>query len=426
VGTRNANKDYDVRDLKLAERGRDRIAWAERDMPVTRMVRERFTKRKPLQGLTVGACLHVTSETAVLMRTLKAGGARVFLCASNPMSTQDDTAAALVKYERIPTFAIRGEDSKLYYRHLRAVLDRAPVVTFDDGADLVSMIHKDYRDLMPQVRASMEETTTGVIRLKAMARDRVLGIPVVAVNDADTKHLFDNRYGTGQSTLDGILRATNVLLAGRTVVVAGYGWCGKGVASRARGLGANVIVTEVNALRALEAAMDGFSVRPMKEAARVGDIFISVTGDKDVLTREHFVLMKDGAILCNSGHFDVEVDVRGLEKMAKRTKRGIRGSVDGYQLADGRWIYLLGGGRLVNLTAAEGHPSAVMDMSFATQALTAEWVSAKRTRMPAQVHKVPAEVEEQVASLKLASMGIRIDRLSPEQKRYLNSWQEGT
>ncbi len=426
MGSSNANKGYDVRDLKLAERGRDRIAWAERDMPVTRMVRERFSKKKPLEGLTVGACLHVTSETAVLMRTLKAGGARVFLCASNPMSTQDDTAAALVKYERIPTFAIRGEDSKVYYRHLRAVLDQAPVVTFDDGADLVSMIHKDYRDLMPQVRASMEETTTGVIRLKAMAKDGVLGIPVVAVNDADTKHLFDNRYGTGQSTLDGILRATNVLLAGRTVVVAGYGWCGKGVASRARGLGANVIVTEVNAIRALEAAMDGFSVRPMREAAKVGDIFISVTGDKDVITREHFRLMKDGAILCNSGHFDVEVDVRGLEKMAKHAKRGIRDSVDGYQLADGRWIYLLGGGRLVNLTAAEGHPSAVMDMSFATQALTAEWVSAKRLRLPAQVHKVPVEVEEQVASLKLASMGIRIDRLSPEQKRYLNSWQEGT
>jgi adenosylhomocysteinase len=419
-----ARKLYDVKDLGLAVEGRKRIDWADQDMPVLRSIRERFQRERPLKGLTIGACLHVTTETANLMRTLRAGGARVFLCASNPLSTQDTTAAALVK-EGIPTFAIKGEDTKTYYRHLRAVLDQKPQVTLDDGADLVTLLHTEYQRLVPQVRASMEETTTGVIRLRAMAQDGALKIPVVAVNDADTKHLFDNRYGTGQSTIDGIIRATNLLLAGRTVVISGYGWCGKGVAARARGMGASVVVTEVDPIHALEAAMDGLRVLPMKDAARIGDVFITLTGDMHVLRKEHFAVMKDGAVVANSGHFDIEIDVKGLAGLAKKVLRGIRPSVDGYQLRSGRWIYLLGEGRLVNLAAAEGHPPGVMDMSFATQALTAEW-AARRTTLAVEVHQVPREIEDEVATLKLRSMGIQIDRLSVEQERYLASWQTGT
>jgi len=418
-------KLYDVKDLDLAAEGRKRIDWADQDMPVLRSIRDRFQRERPLRGLTLGACLHVTTETANLMRTLRAGGARVFLCASNPLSTQDPAAAALVK-EGIPTFAIKGEDNKTYYRHLRAVLDQKPQVTLDDGADLVSMLHTDYKALMPQVRASMEETTTGVIRLRAMAQDRALKIPVVAVNDAATKHLFDNRYGTGQSTVDGIVRATNLLLAGRTIVVSGYGWCGKGVAARARGMGANVIVTEVNPIPALEAAMDGLRVMPMKDAAKIGDIFVTLTGDMHVLRKEHFTAMKNGAVIANSGHFDIEIDVKGLAAMAKKVVKGIRNSLDGYQLANGRWIYLLGEGRLVNLAAAEGHPAGVMDMSFATQALTAEWAVQRKQKLEVAVHDVPKEIEDEVATLKLRSMGIQIDRLSPEQEKYLSSWETGT
>jgi adenosylhomocysteinase len=419
-----ARKLYDVKDLGLAAEGRKRIDWADQDMPVLRSIRERFQRERPLRGLTVGACLHVTTETANLMRTLRAGGARVFLCASNPLSTQDAAAAALVK-EGIPTFAIKGEDNKTYYRHLRAVLDQKPQITLDDGADLVSMLHTDYQRLIPQVRASMEETTTGVIRLRAMAQDGALQIPVVAVNDAATKHLFDNRYGTGQSTIDGIIRATNLLLAGRSLVVSGYGWCGKGVAARARGMGASVIVTEVDPIPALEAAMDGFRVMPMREAVKVGDIFVTLTGDMHVLRREHFASMKNGAVVANSGHFDIEIDVKALAGMAKKVLRNIRNSLDGYQLRNGRWIYLLGEGRLVNLAAAEGHPAGVMDMSFATQALTAEW-AARQRELAVTVHDVPRAIEEQVASLKLRSMGIQIDRLSAEQEKYLASWQTGT
>jgi adenosylhomocysteinase len=419
-----ARKLYDVKDLGLAAEGRKRIDWADQDMPVLRAIRERFQRERPLRGLTVGACLHVTTETANLMRTLRAGGAHVFLCASNPLSTQDTAAAALVK-EGIPTFAIKGEDNKTYYRHLRAVLDQKPQITLDDGADLVSMLHTDYQRLIPQVRASMEETTTGVIRLRAMAQDGALQIPVVAVNDAATKHLFDNRYGTGQSTIDGIIRATNLLLAGRSLVVSGYGWCGKGVAARARGMGASVIVTEVDPIPALEAAMDGFRVMPMREAVKVGDIFVTLTGDMHVLRREHFASMKDGAVVANAGHFDIEIDVKALAGMAKKVVRDIRNSLDGYQLRNGRWIYLLGEGRLVNLAAAEGHPAGVMDMSFATQALSAEWAAQQR-ELAATVHDVPRAIEEQVASLKLRSMGIQIDRLSAEQEKYLASWQTGT
>jgi adenosylhomocysteinase len=394
-------------------------------MPVLRSIRERFQRERPLRGLTLGACLHVTTETANLMRTLRAGGARVFLCASNPLSTQDAAAAALVK-EGIPTFAIKGEDNATYYRHLRSVLDQTPQVTLDDGADLVSMLHTEYQSLIPQVRASMEETTTGVIRLRAMAQDGALKIPVVAVNDADTKHLFDNRYGTGQSTIDGVIRATNLLLAGRTIVVSGYGWCGKGVAARARGMGASVVVTEVDPIRALEAAMDGLRVMPMKEAVKIGDIFITLTGDMHVLRKEHFTAMKNGAVVANSGHFDIEIDVKALAALAKKVTKGIRNSLDGYQLPNGRWIYLLGEGRLVNLAAAEGHPAGVMDMSFATQALTAEWAVQQRQPLSPAVHNVPKEIEDEVATLKLRSMGIQIDRLSAEQEKYLSSWETGT
>ena len=423
-----ARKQFHVKDLSLAAQGKKRIDWADQFMPVVRKVRERFSKEQPLRGVTMAACLHVTSETANLMRTLKAGGARVFLCASNPLSTQDDTAAALVKYENIPTFAIKGEDNKTYYEHLHAVLDQRPQLTMDDGADLVSLLHTEYAEYAARVAASMEETTTGVIRLRAMERDGALRIPVVSVNDALTKYLFDNRYGTGQSTIDGILRATGVLLAGRAIVVAGYGWCGKGVAMRARGMGAQVIVTEVDPIRALEAAMDGLRVMPMRDACKIGDVFITLTGDKHVIREEHLQSMRDGAIICNSGHFDVEIDVKTLKRLAKKIDKDVRPFVDGYALPNGRTIYLIAEGRLVNLAAAEGHPAAVMDMSFATQALAAEWAlkTSRGGGLEVRVHAVPKEVEEHVATVKLESMGIKIDRLTPEQRTYLSSWSEGT
>jgi adenosylhomocysteinase len=416
----------DLANPRLADAGRDRIEWAERDMPVLRTVRERFAKEKPLRGLRVGACMHVTTETANLMRTLKAGGAEVFLCASNPLSTQDAAAAALVVHYGIPVFARRGEDTKTFYRHIHAVLDSGPAITFDDGADLVSTIHRERTDLIPGLRASLEETTTGVIRLRAMAKDGALRIPVVAVNDADTKHMFDNRYGTGQSTLDGIVRATNVLVAGRTVVVAGYGWCGRGFALRARGLGANVIVTEVDPLKGLEALMDGYRVMPMARAAREGDIFCTVTGDIRVLRAEHFRVMKDGALVCNSGHFDVEIDLEALGKLARKVRKDVRPLVDAYEMRDGRTIHVLGQGRLVNLSCAEGHPASVMDMSFGTQALAAEWAATRKARLTAEVHRVPAEIDRRVASLKLRSMGVGIDTLTAEQREYLASWEMGT
>ena len=421
-----AGKKYDVRSFSLAPQGKKRIAWAGQDMPVLQRVRERFQKEKPFQGLRFSACLHVTAETANLVQALKAGGAQVVLCASNPLSTQDDVAASLVKHDRIPVFAIKGEDHKTYYRHLRAALDHAPVVTMDDGADLVSMLHKDYAHLASKLIASMEETTTGVIRLRALAADGKLRIPVIAVNDASTKHLFDNRYGTGQSTIDGVIRATDMLLAGKRVVVAGYGWCGKGVSSRARGMGSKVIVTEVDPIRALEAAMDGFEVMAMKEAAKIGDLFITLTGDMHVIGKEHLKLMKDGAVVCNSGHFDIEIDLKALKKMAVKEEKNVRHSVDAYTLRGGKKIYLLGEGRLVNLAAAEGHPASVMDMSFATQALASEWAVKNRKKLTPQVYNVPKAVEDWVASLKLASMGIRIDRLSQEQEKYLTSWNVGT
>lgn len=423
-----ASKQYHVKDLKLAQQGKKRIDWADKSMPALRTVRARFAKEQPFKGLTMAACLHVTTETANLMRTLKAGGAKVFLCASNPLSTQDDTAAALVKYEKIATYAIRGEDNKVYYQHLRTVLDQNPQLTMDDGADLVSLLHTDYAKQATNVCASMEETTTGVIRLRAMERDGALRIPVISVNDAATKHLFDNRYGTGQSTLDGIIRSTGVLIAGRTVVVSGYGWCGKGVASRARGMGAQVVVTEVDPIRALEAAMDGLRVMPMRDAAKVGDVFITVTGDKHVIREEHFQSMRDGSIICNSGHFDVEIDIKTLRRLAKRVDKEVRPFVDGYVLPSGRTIFLIAEGRLVNLAAAEGHPASVMDMSFATQALSAEWAlkESRKNGLAVRVHDVPKEVEDHVAAVKLDSMGVKIDRLTSDQRTYLSSWAEGT
>ena len=418
----------DVKDPGLAKDGRKRYEWADQHMPALRRVAEIFARTKPLKGTRLAACLHVTAETANLMRTLKAGGADVTLCASNPLSTQDDIAAGLVRYEHIPTFAVRGENNKVYYQHLHQALAHDPTVTLDDGADLVSLLHTDkhYADRVGQMCASMEETTTGVIRLRAMQQRGVLKLPVIAVNDATTKHLFDNRYGTGQSTLDGVLRATNILLAGKTVVVAGYGWCGKGVAMRARGLGAQVIVTEIDPIRGLEAAMDGFRVMPMRNAAREGDLFVSVTGDTSVLRKEHFLRMKDGAILANSGHFDVEIDLKTLGKIAESVQRQVRTNVDSYHLPNGRCLYVIGEGRLVNLAAAEGHPPAVMDMSFATQALTVRWAVEHQKRLTPQVHDVPKEIEDQVAGLKLTSMDIQLDRLTPEQKRYLASWEFGT
>lgn len=418
----------EVKDLGLATLGKKRIDWAEQNMPVLRQVREQFARTKPLKGIRLSACLHVTTETANLMRTLKAGGAEVLLCASNPLSTQDDTAASLIKHDGIPTFAIRAEDRDTYYSHLHAVLATKPVITLDDGADLVNLLHTEakYAQQAGQMRASLEETTTGVIRLRAMERDGKLKIPVVAVNDADTKYLFDNRYGTGQSTVDGILRATNILFAGKNVVIAGYGWCGKGVAMRAHGMGAQIIVTEVNPIRALEAAMDGFRVMPMSEAARQGDIFITLTGDTSVLRKEHFAKMKDGAILCNSGHFDVEIDLNALKSLSKTIEKEVRPNVDAYHIASNRTVYLLGEGRLVNLAAAEGHPAAVMDMSFATQALAVHWVVSSKKALDTRVHQVPKTVEDNIATLKLSSMGLKCDRLTPEQKKYLSSWEFGT
>ena len=417
---------HDIKDIGLAKEGKRRIEWADNDMPVLQAIRERFAKQKPLKGLKMSACLHVTAETANLVRTLKAGGADLVLCASNPLSTQDDVAAALVKHYGIPTFAITGEDSKTYYQHIRAALDHAPNVTMDDGADLVSAIHTDYPELTEKVVGSMEETTTGVIRLRAMEADGALKIPVIAVNDAQCKHLFDNRYGTGQSTVDGIIRATDPLLAGKKIVVAGYGMCGRGFATRARGMGAHVIVTEVEPLRALEAAMDGFWVMPMSEAAKIGDIFCTLTGDKSVVRGEHFKLMKDGAVVCNSGHFNVEINIGDLKKLSKKVRKGVRASVDAYDLENGRTVYLLGEGRLINLAAAEGHPACVMDMSFAVQALTTEWAVKSKGKLEAKVHDVPQEIDDWVAKLKLQTMGVKIDALTPEQKKYLASWEEGT
>jgi adenosylhomocysteinase len=422
--------NFDIADPALADLGRQRIAWADTHMPVLASIRERFAKERPLDGVTMAACLHVTTETANLLRTLKAGGATVVTCASNPLSTQDDVAASLVRDEGIAVFAIKGEDHDTYYRHMDAVLDERPQLTMDDGCDLVSRLHRDRADQVPDVIAGTEETTTGVIRLRAMESDGALRYPIVAVNDADTKHMFDNRYGTGQSTLDGIIRATNVLLAGKKVVIAGYGYCGKGVSSRARGMGAQVYVCEVDPLRALEAVMDGFRVVPMQEAAREGDIFITVTGDRDVLRREHFDVMKDGAILANSGHFDIEIDLKTLGDMAPgERRREVRPFVEEYLVGgpDGdKRILVVAEGRLVNLGAAEGHPAAVMDMSFANQALAAEWVLGQGRALEPRVYDVPPEIDREISRLKLDTMGVEIDVLTPAQREYLSSWTVGT
>jgi len=417
--------NYDILDVKLSPQGKLKIEWAERQMPVLRQIKERFEKEKPLKGFSLGACLHVTSETANLILTLKAGGAKVVLCASNPLSTQDDVAASLVKDYQIPTFAKKGEDNKTYYKHLNHVLDFHPNITMDDGADLVSLLHSKRQSQLKDVIGSSEETTTGIIRLRAMQKDNALKIPVIAVNDSDTKHLFDNRYGTGQSTLDGILRATNILLSGKVVVVAGYGWCSKGIAMRAKGMGSNVIVTEVEPVKALEAAMDGFRVMKMSTAARLGHLFITATGDKNVISINHIKLMPDGAILANSGHFNVEVDVAGLEKVAK-SKRAIRQSLVEYTLPGGKKINLLADGRLVNLAAAEGHPSEVMDMSFADQALAAEFLVKNKGKLKSRVYVLPKKLDDLVAKLKLKAIGAGLDILTTEQKKYLSSWQEGT
>lgn len=417
--------DYDVRDLSLASRGALRIEWAERDMPVLRSIRERFEREKPLAGLRVAACLHVTTETANLMRTLQAGGAEVWLCASNPLSTQDDVAADLVASNRIPVFAIKGEDNDTYYSHILAVLEARPHITMDDGADLVSTLHTKRSDLAGDVIGGTEETTTGVVRLKAMAAEGVLRYPIVAVNEALTKHLFDNRYGTGQSTLDGVIRATNILLSGRCVVVAGYGWCGRGVAMRAKGHGADVIVTEVNPFRALEAVMDGFRVMPMSQAASIGDVFITATGDINVIRAEHFAVMKDGVLVANTGHFNVEIDIPALEASAVE-RRQIRDAVEEFRLADGRRIYLLAEGRLVNLAAAEGHPASVMDMSFANQALSVEYLAKEGRSLEPVVYAVPEWIDKSVAQLKLAALGTSIDVLTEEQEEYLAGWRHGT
>ena len=416
--------DCDVKDLALAEKGRTRIEWANQEMSVLAQVKERFEKEKPLDGIRIGACLHVTTETANLIRTLVAGGAEVALCASNPLSTQDDAAAALCE-DDIRVYAIKGEDNDTYYRHINEVLDFHPHITMDDGCDLVTMLHKERSAQLEELVGGTEETTTGVIRLNAMARDGVLAYPIVAVNDANTKHMFDNRYGTGQSTIDGIIRATNRLLAGRVVVVSGYGMCGKGVSSRARGLGARVIVTEVDPLPALEAMMEGFEVMPIREAARVGDVFVTVTGDIGVLRGEHFKVMKDGAILANSGHFDVGIDKQELADLASEVRR-IREFVDEYRMSDGRRLNLLGEGRLINLAAAEGHPAAVMDMSFANQALSVEWIVQNRGDLETRVHRVPEDIDREVAKLKLAAMGTDIDELTEEQRNYIEGWEHGT
>jgi len=415
----------DVKDLLLAERGKRKIEWSNQQMPVLQLIRKQFIKEQPLKGIRIAACLHVTSETANLAVTLRDGGADVVLCASNPLSTQDEVAACLVKDYGIPAFAIKGEDSATYYAHINAALDHRPQLTMDDGADLVTTLLTKRAELVDNVLGGTEETTTGVIRLRAMAKDGALRYPIVAVNDALTKHLFDNRYGTGQSTIDGILRATNLLLAGLKVVVGGYGWCGRGIAMRAKGLGADVIVTEVNPIRALEAVMDGFRVLPMSDAAKIGDIFVTVTGNKSVLTTDHFEKMKDGAVLCNSGHFNVEIDIPALEKLSS-SHRPARPFVEEYAMKDGRKLYLLGEGRLINLAAAEGHPAAVMDMSFSNQALAAEYLVKNSAQLENQVYAVPEAIDRQIARLKLESMGIQVDKLTPDQEQYLASWSEGT
>jgi len=416
---------YDVKDIKLADKGRLRIEWANQSMPVLNIIRKRFAKEKPLKGVRLAACLHVTTETASLMQTLKAGGADVVLCASNPLSTQDDVAASLVKHDRIPTFAIKGEDAKTYYKHIQATLDVKPQMTMDDGADLVSVLHTQRKNLLTHVIGGTEETTTGVIRLRAMANHGVLQYPIIAVNDAQTKHFFDNRYGTGQSTMDGIIRATNRLIAGSVFVIAGYGWCGRGLAMRAKGMGANVVVTEIDPLKAIEAVMDGYQVMTMSEAARIGDIFVTVTGDIKVIRAEHFRAMKDGAIVCNTGHFNVEIDLDALNKMKKK-KRHIREFVEEFTLPSGRMINVLGEGRLINLASAEGHPSSVMDMSFANQALSAEFMLKNSRELENDVYAVPQDIDKEIARLKLNAMGIMIDKLTPEQKKYLASWEMGT
>ncbi|HEY4707021.1 MAG: adenosylhomocysteinase [Deltaproteobacteria bacterium GWA2_55_10] len=417
--------DFHVKNMGLSQMGKKRIEWAELDMPVLRKVKESFAKKKPLKGTTIAACLHVTTETANLMITLKAGGANTVLCASNPLSTQDDVAASLVKDYGIPVFAIKGEDNKTYYKHLNAALDVKPNITMDDGADLVSLLHTDRKNAAKNIIGSTEETTTGVIRLKSLAANKILKFPVIAVNDASTKHFFDNRYGTGQSTLDGILRATNRLFAGSTFVVCGYGWCGKGVAMRAKGMGANVVVTEIDPLKALEAVMDGFRVMPIGDAARIGDMFCTVTGNLNVIRKEHFLRMRDGALVCNSGHFNVELDLVGLKAVSKG-KKTVREFVDEYTLRNGKTVCVLGEGRLINLAAAEGHPASVMDMSFANQALAADFLVKKGRTLATDVYTVPQEIDKEIARLKLASLGMKIDVLTPEQKKYLASWEMGT
>ena len=417
--------NYDIKDLNLAAQGALRIEWANQSMPVLESIRKRFLKDKPLKGVRLAACLHVTTETASLVRTLKAGGAEVALCASNPLSTQDDVAAALVRQDQVPVFAIKGEDSQTYYQHIYGALELKPHLTMDDGADLVSTIHSEKRALLKGILGGTEETTTGVIRLRSMAEKKVLAYPIVAVNDAKTKHFFDNRYGTGQSTIDGIIRATNRLLAGSIFVICGYGWCGRGVASRAKGMGANVVIVEVDPLKALEAVMDGFGVMPMAEAAKVGDFFCTLTGDIHVIRKEHFSQMKNGAIVANSGHFNVELDLKGLEQISKK-RRLMREFVEEFTLVSGKKINVLGEGRLINLAAAEGHPSSVMDMSFANQALCAEYLVHKAKALKKTVYGVPQEIDDEIARLKLASMGIKIDSLTQEQKKYLSSWEMGT
>lgn len=418
-------KNYDIKDINLAERGRFRMEWAAKEMPVLRLIEQRFAQERPLDGVRLAACLHVTAETANLARALQAGGAEVIITASNPLSTQDDIAATLVSHFEIPVFAIKGEDNETYYQHLHAALDYQPHMTMDDGMDLLATLHKERQNLLDNIIGGTEETTTGVIRLKAMAKDGALAYPVIAVNDALTKHFFDNRYGTGQSTMDGIIRATNVLIAGKNVVVIGYGWCSRGIAMRAAGLGGNVIVTEVDPLKALEAVMDGYRVLPMMEAAKIGDIFVSATGDIKVIDRRHFEVMKDGAIMANSGHFNVEINIPALEGMSAQITR-VRDFLDEYKLTDGRRLYLIGEGRLVNLAAAEGHPSAVMDMSFANQALAAAYMRQHAADLEKTVYSVPEAIDKEVARLKLQAMGIAIDTLTAEQEAYLNSWQEGT
>jgi adenosylhomocysteinase len=416
---------YDIKDIKQADKGKLRIEWANQSMPVLNLIKKRFAKEKPLRGVRVAACLHVTTETASLMQTLKTGGADVVLCASNPLSTQDDVAASLVKHDKIPVFAIKGEDGKTYYKHIMSVLDIKPQMTMDDGADVVSVLHTKRKDLLTHVIGGTEETTTGVIRLRSMANTGVLQYPIIAVNDAQTKHFFDNRYGTGQSTMDGIIRATNRLIAGSVFVVAGYGWCGRGLAMRAKGMGANVVVTEVDPLKSIEAVMDGYRVMPMADAARIGDIFVTVTGDIKVIRAEHFKAMKDGAIVCNTGHFNVEVDLEALEKIKKK-KRLIREFVEEFTLPSGRKINILGEGRLINLASAEGHPSSVMDMSFANQALSAEFMLQNSKSLENDVYSVPEDIDKEIARLKLNAMGVKIDKLTPEQKKYLASWEMGT